>query len=159
MLPARALELERGGHSSKRSARSLPAGSPAAPAPSVRRRPAKPSVSRGIALWRAALGDELPQRADRGRLIRLAAALAHSRQPQADQFAGTAGLRARRTLVTSLRGARATRATSIRLVAGALLAEVVTEWVWVRASDGQPARLPRALIETFSGTDEASPGR
>jgi acyl-CoA thioester hydrolase len=53
------------------------------------------------------------------------------------------------TTVVSMRGARAVRHTSIRLAEGPLLAEVVTEWVWVRASDGRPVRLPSALLERF----------
>jgi acyl-CoA thioester hydrolase len=54
------------------------------------------------------------------------------------------------TVVTAMRGARATRATSIRLSTGPLLAEAVTEWVWVRTSDGRPTRLPPELIGAFA---------
>jgi acyl-CoA thioester hydrolase len=53
------------------------------------------------------------------------------------------------TTVMSLRGASAVRHTLIKLVDGAHLAEVTTEWVWVRASDGKPARLPQELVASF----------
>jgi acyl-CoA thioester hydrolase len=55
------------------------------------------------------------------------------------------------TTVVSMRGARAIRQTSIHTVDGALLADVTTEWVWIRVSDGRPTRVPRELIEAFSG--------
>ena len=47
----------------------------------------------------------------------------------------------------SLAGVRGMRRTEIhRAVDGALLTEVVTEWVWVRTSTGRPARVPRELL-------------
>jgi acyl-CoA thioester hydrolase len=53
------------------------------------------------------------------------------------------------TTVMGMRGARGLRETSIKLLDGTLLAEVTTEWVWVRASDGRPMRVPKALVEAF----------
>ncbi len=50
--------------------------------------------------------------------------------------------------VLYLRGSRGVRQTDIcRVADGEALAEVLTEWVWVRASDGRPVRLPRELEE------------
>jgi acyl-CoA thioester hydrolase len=53
------------------------------------------------------------------------------------------------TTVVGMRGARAVRQTSITRVAGPRLADIVTEWVWVRATDGRPTRVPTALLEAF----------
>jgi len=50
--------------------------------------------------------------------------------------------------VELVKGARGVRRTSIRRVADAeLLAEVLTEWVWVRLSDGRPMPAPPELVE------------
>lgn len=50
--------------------------------------------------------------------------------------------------VELVKGARGVRRTTIRRVAdGELLAEVLTEWVWVRLSDGRPTPAPRELVE------------
>ena len=50
--------------------------------------------------------------------------------------------------VELVRGARAIRRTTItRMADRELLAEVVTEWVWVRLSDGRAAPAPRELVE------------
>jgi len=50
--------------------------------------------------------------------------------------------------VELVKGARGVRRTTIRRVAdGELLAEVLTEWVWVRLSDGRPTAAPRELVE------------
>jgi acyl-CoA thioester hydrolase len=50
--------------------------------------------------------------------------------------------------VELVRGARAMRRTTItRMADRELLAEVLTEWVWVRLSDGRPAPAPRELVE------------
>ena len=52
--------------------------------------------------------------------------------------------------VLALAGVRGVRHTAIRRSGdGALLAEVRSEWVWVRLSDGRPARVPAALIELY----------
>jgi acyl-CoA thioester hydrolase len=54
------------------------------------------------------------------------------------------------TTVMGMRGARATRKTSIELAnEKALLAEILTEWVWVRASDGRPTRIPSEAVAAF----------
>jgi acyl-CoA thioester hydrolase len=53
--------------------------------------------------------------------------------------------------VELVRGARGVRRTLIRRQSdGRLLAEVVTEWAWVRLSDGRPARVPAQLVEAAS---------
>jgi acyl-CoA thioester hydrolase len=50
--------------------------------------------------------------------------------------------------VELVRGARAIRRTTItRIADGELLADVLTEWVWVRLSDGRPAPAPHELVE------------
>jgi len=50
--------------------------------------------------------------------------------------------------VELVKGARGVRRTTIRRVRdGELLAEVLTEWVWVRLSDGRPTLAPRVLVE------------
>ena len=58
------------------------------------------------------------------------------------------------TTVVGMRGARATRASRIALAeGGALLAEISTEWVWVRASDMRPTRIPAEALAAFSTDD------
>ena len=55
------------------------------------------------------------------------------------------------TTVTEMRGARAIRRTTIVLAnENALLAEALTEWGWVRASDGRPTRIPADLLAAFA---------
>jgi acyl-CoA thioester hydrolase len=50
--------------------------------------------------------------------------------------------------VELVRGARGVRRTTIHRTADReLLAEVLTEWVWVRLSDGRPVAAPRELVE------------
>jgi acyl-CoA thioester hydrolase len=50
--------------------------------------------------------------------------------------------------VELVRGARGVRRTFIRSEPGGhLLAEVLTEWAWIRLSDGRPARVPAELVE------------
>lgn len=52
--------------------------------------------------------------------------------------------------VLSLGGVRGRRQTTItRPSDGTLLAEVASEWVWVRVSDGRPAAVPRELVEAY----------
>jgi acyl-CoA thioester hydrolase len=53
------------------------------------------------------------------------------------------------TRVSAMRGARGVRETSIRLTSGQAVADIRTEWVWVRTSDGRPSRVPAALVEVF----------
>ncbi len=50
--------------------------------------------------------------------------------------------------VELVRGVRGVRRTMIRRVSDEeLLAEVLTEWVWVRLHDGRPAPVPKELVE------------
>lgn len=51
-------------------------------------------------------------------------------------------------LVRGVRGVRRTRIA--RADDGALLAEVLSEWVWVRLSDARPSRVPAELVEMAS---------
>ena len=56
------------------------------------------------------------------------------------------------TIPLDIGGVRGLRRTEIRTEAGgALLTEVETLWIWVRASSGRPARVPADLIELFGG--------
>ena len=53
--------------------------------------------------------------------------------------------------VDSLGGVRGVRSTSIRRPRdGARIADCVTEWVWVRLSDGRPGRIPADLSASYS---------
>ena len=53
-----------------------------------------------------------------------------------------------RVVVELIRGARGVRRTWITRTADSeLLAEVLTEWAWVRLRDGRPTRVPRELEE------------
>jgi acyl-CoA thioester hydrolase len=55
------------------------------------------------------------------------------------------------TRALRLKGARGIRHTSITRVSdAALIAEMETEWVWVRLEDGRPARVPEALVRFFA---------
>ncbi len=50
--------------------------------------------------------------------------------------------------VELIRGSRGQRRTTVkRDTDGRLLAEIFTEWAWVRATDGRPAPVPRELVE------------
>jgi acyl-CoA thioester hydrolase len=52
--------------------------------------------------------------------------------------------------VVGIGGVRGRRHTEIRLIEnGTLLAEVASEWVWVRLADGRPARVPGELLAAF----------
>jgi len=54
------------------------------------------------------------------------------------------------TLPQQISGVRGVRRTEIhRESDGALMTEAETHWIWVRASDGRPARVPRELLEWF----------
>lgn len=60
--------------------------------------------------------------------------------------------------VLSVGGVRGRRQTTIsRAADGTLLAEVASEWVWVRISDGRPAAVPREIVEAYAAgaTDDA----
>lgn len=61
------------------------------------------------------------------------------------------------THVEAFRGARAGRTTRLERVDGLLLAEVVTEWVWITATTGRPTRVPSKVLDAF-GLREAAPG-
>lgn len=49
--------------------------------------------------------------------------------------------------VLLVQGTRGVRRTEIRRHGGEPLADVLTEWVWVRLSDGRPSMVPRRLVE------------
>lgn len=54
------------------------------------------------------------------------------------------------THVRSVRGVRSARATSITRTADkAPIADIQTEWVWVRLSDGRPTRVPREIVDAY----------
>ena len=56
------------------------------------------------------------------------------------------------TLPQQLGGVRGLRRTEIhRESDGTLMAEALTEWIWVRLVDGRPTRVPTELIERFTG--------
>ncbi|MGH7643622.1 MAG: acyl-CoA thioesterase [Candidatus Dormibacteria bacterium] len=57
-------------------------------------------------------------------------------------------------LVKGARGQR--RTTIVRLAESQLVAEVFTEWVWVRLSDGRPAPVPRELVELATAATAAT---
>jgi acyl-CoA thioester hydrolase len=58
------------------------------------------------------------------------------------------------TIVESMSAVSGVRRTVLRREPdGALLAEAVTNWVWVRASDGRPTRIPAALRRLYAGRD------
>jgi len=62
-----------------------------------------------------------------------------------------------RVRVQLVKGVRGVRRTWIRRTAdGELLAEVLTEWVWVRLSDGRPAAVPKELVELAAEVTKAS---
>ena len=51
--------------------------------------------------------------------------------------------------VEAVKGTRGQRRTTVERGADALLlAEIFTEWVWVRLSDGRPAPVPAELVRT-----------
>lgn len=63
------------------------------------------------------------------------------------------------TRAEEIRGARGFRRTTIGRVAdGALIAEILTEWVWVRLADGRPARVPEELARFFNTAPAAADG-
>ena len=57
-----------------------------------------------------------------------------------------------------VKGARGIRQTTItRASDAAIVAEVQTEWVWVRLEDGRPGRVPDELVRFFSSGEADSP--
>jgi acyl-CoA thioesterase FadM len=62
--------------------------------------------------------------------------------------------------VVGLGGVRGRRHTEIRLAAhDTLLAEVASEWVWVRIADGRPARVPPELLAAYASSTPSSSSR
>lgn len=54
------------------------------------------------------------------------------------------------TLPQELGGVRGVRRTEIhRESDGRLATEVLTDWIWIRLSDGRPTRVPRELLAAF----------
>jgi acyl-CoA thioester hydrolase len=54
------------------------------------------------------------------------------------------------TLPLELAGVRGTRRTEIhRESDGVLTTEAMTEWIWVRLSDGRPQRVPAEILKRF----------
>jgi len=52
--------------------------------------------------------------------------------------------------VVSVSGVRGRRQTTIRRAAdGTLLAEIASEWVWVRLSDGRPSAVPSEIVDAY----------
>lgn len=55
------------------------------------------------------------------------------------------------TRALSVKGARGLRETTIVNAADrAVIAEVLTEWVWVRLPDGRPTRVPDEIVRYFN---------
>jgi len=62
--------------------------------------------------------------------------------------------------VELVRGVRGVRRTAISLAAdGSSVAEVWSEWVWVRLSDGRPSRVPAELVEVAAPVTAATLAR
>ena len=58
------------------------------------------------------------------------------------------------SLPLELGGVRGVRRTEIRRESdGALTTEAVTDWIWVRLSDGRPARVPSEVLRRFRHED------
>jgi acyl-CoA thioester hydrolase len=51
--------------------------------------------------------------------------------------------------VLGVGGVRAKRQTWIRSAEGTLLVEAITDWVWVRLSDGRPMPVPAEIVDAF----------
>ena len=59
--------------------------------------------------------------------------------------------------VELVKGVRGVRRTTVRRTAdGALLAEILTEWVWVRLSDGRPTPVPKELADLAASVTAAT---
>jgi acyl-CoA thioester hydrolase len=92
----------------------------------------------------AGFGREFNERHDGGWVVRQHEIVYHRPAVYGDELRVT-------TRVESLGGARATRRTQIRRRQSAeLLAEAVTQWTWVRRSDGRPARIPAELVSLYT---------
>ncbi len=63
------------------------------------------------------------------------------------------------TRVEGMRAARATRRTTIVLASSAEpVVDVETEWVWIRLSDGRPARIPESVVQAFLSEQTSTDG-
>src|SRR5581483_3199794 len=52
------------------------------------------------------------------------------------------------TVADSFRGATGTRKTTIsRVMDATLLADIATEWVWLKMPEGRPSRVPAEILE------------
>ncbi|MHB8393971.1 MAG: acyl-CoA thioesterase [Candidatus Dormibacteria bacterium] len=59
--------------------------------------------------------------------------------------------------VEVVKGTRGQRRTTIRRASDRqLLAEVFTEWVWVRSGDGRPAAVPAELVQVAAAATQAT---
>jgi acyl-CoA thioesterase FadM len=59
--------------------------------------------------------------------------------------------------VELVKGARGQRRTTVVLVPeGRLVAEIFTEWVWIRAHDGRPAPVPQQLVDLAAAATAAT---
>ncbi|MDA8331810.1 MAG: acyl-CoA thioesterase [Candidatus Dormibacteraeota bacterium] len=59
--------------------------------------------------------------------------------------------------VEAVQGTRGQRRTTVERGADSrLLAEIFTEWVWVRLSDGRPAPVPMELVRTAAAATRAT---
>jgi acyl-CoA thioester hydrolase len=72
----------------------------------------------------------------------------------AARFGDELELTVRVELVRGVRGQR--RTTIVQQRDGDPVAEIFTEWVWVRHSDGRPAPVPRPLVELAARATEAT---
>jgi acyl-CoA thioester hydrolase len=62
--------------------------------------------------------------------------------------------------VELVRGVRGVRRTTIARAADAMaVAEVLSEWVWLRLTDGRPARVPGELVEVAASVTAATMAR
>ena len=61
------------------------------------------------------------------------------------------------TRAEGIRGARGFRRTTITRVADSeIVAELHSEWVWVRLADGRPTRIPDELVQFFGPASPAA---
>lgn len=60
------------------------------------------------------------------------------------------------TRVEAFKGARAGRKTRLELEGGVLLAEIETEWVWIKVDNGRPTRVPQKVLEVFDLTSASA---
>lgn len=67
----------------------------------------------------------------------------HQPAVRGDEIEATVRVRA----LGGVRGVR--RTTFVRLSDGVEIAEVESEWVWVRVADGRPARVPAELMDRY----------